>query len=71
VAREDERRSQAEVVRQMLKQVEEKLSKEDAKATLADYIRLVQLKKELEDEEPREIRVTWVEPEEKESSGES
>ena len=55
----------------MLKQVEEKLSKEDAKATLADYIRLVQLKKELEDEEPREIRVTWVEPEEKESSGES
>ena len=71
MAREDERRSQAEVVRQMLKQVEEKLSKEDAKATLADYIRLVQLKKELEDEEPREIRVTWVEPEEKESSGES
>ena len=71
MAREDERRSQAEVVRQMLKQVEEKLSKEDAKATLADYIRLVQLKNELEEEEPREIRVTWVEPAEKESSGES
>ncbi len=47
----------------MLKNVEEKLSKEDAKATLADYIRLVQLKKELEEDEPREIRVTWIERE--------
>ena len=63
MARENERRSQAEVVRQMLKNVEEKLSKEDAKATLADYIRLVQLKKELEEDEPREIRVTWIERE--------
>ena len=34
----------------------------NAKATLGDYIRLVQLHKELDDESPKEIRVTWVEP---------
>jgi hypothetical protein len=32
------------------------------KATLGDYIRLVQLQKELEEEEPGEITVTWVDP---------
>lgn len=55
-------RSQAAVVRELLAKVEEKLGGADMKATLADYIRLVQLRKELEEDEPREIRVTWVEP---------
>ena len=32
------------------------------KATLGDYIRLVQLQQELEQEEPKDIQVTWVEP---------
>jgi hypothetical protein len=39
------------------------------KASLADYIRLVQLEKELEADEPREIKVTWVDRK-KESDGE-
>ena len=65
-----EGRSQAEIVRDLLKSVEVKLGGPEVKVTLADYIRLVQLKKELDEDEPREIRVTWVEPEEKESSGE-
>jgi hypothetical protein len=42
--------------------MEAKLSGDDAKATLGDYIRLVQFEKELEEGEPREIKVTWVEP---------
>lgn len=47
----------------MLEQVASKLKENDAKATLGDYIRLVQLQKELdEDEQPREIKVTWIEP---------
>lgn len=58
-------RSQAQIVRELLAQVEEKLSGPDVKVTLGDYIRLVQLRKELDEEEPRDIRVTWVEPEEK------
>ncbi|HSP68869.1 MAG TPA: hypothetical protein VLN48_14175 [Bryobacteraceae bacterium] len=42
--------------------MEKKLGGEDVKATLADYIRLVQLQQELEEEEPKDITVTWVEP---------
>jgi hypothetical protein len=36
----------------------------DAKATVADYIRLLQLRRELEEQEdaPKEITVTWVDP---------
>jgi len=54
-------KTQAEVVAEIRKKVETKL-KTDAKATLGDYIRLVQLEKDLEDSELKEIRVTWVEP---------
>ena len=61
------KKSKAEVVQKILKRMEQKLSKEDVKATLGDYIRLVQLEKELEDEEPREIKVTWIEPAKTES----
>lgn len=50
----------AEAVGALLKKVEEQLTKEQLKPTLADYIRLRQLYRELEDEEPREIKVTWV-----------
>ena len=32
------------------------------KPTLADFLRLVQLEKEIGEEEPKEIKVTWVEP---------
>ena len=46
----------------MLEQVEKKLGT-DVKVSLGDYIRLVQLQKELEEDELREIKVTWVEPE--------
>ena len=53
---------QAGVVKKLLEKVEKKLSGDEVKATLGDYIRLVQLQKELEEEQPREIKVTWVEP---------
>jgi hypothetical protein len=53
---------QAQAVKFMLTKIEEKMSGNQMKATLGDYIRLVQLHKELDDESPKEIRVTWVEP---------
>jgi len=53
---------QAQAVRCMLTKIEEKMTGNQMKATLGDYIRLVQLHKELDDESPKEIRVTWVEP---------
>jgi hypothetical protein len=62
---ESERRRQARVVRELLGKIEEKLGQDAPKATLGDYIRLVQLRKELEADEAKEIRVTWVDPEKK------
>ena len=52
----------AQVVKNMLTQIEAKIGSDQMKATMGDYIRLVQLHKELDDEAPREIKVTWVEP---------
>lgn len=49
-------------IAKLLQRLEEKLAGETPKASLGDFIRLVQLEKELADEEtPREIKVTWVE----------
>jgi hypothetical protein len=52
-------KDQVTVIRKLLKRVEQKLSGKDVKASLGDYIRLVQLEKELDEETPREIKVTW------------
>jgi hypothetical protein len=43
--------------------VEEKMAEDAGRTTVGDYIRLVQLHKELDEEAPKEIKVTWVEPE--------
>ena len=56
---------QARAVKSMLTKIETKMQGDKMKATLGDYIRLVQLHKELDDESPKEIRVTWVEPAER------
>ena len=52
------------MVEQIIGKVEQRLGDGEIKATLGDYIRLVQLQKELEEEEPGEITVTWVDPDE-------
>ena len=54
--------SQAQVVKNMLTEMEKKMASSLTKATVGDYVRLVQLHKELDDEAPKEIKVTWVEP---------
>jgi len=56
-------KARAEAVNRILSNVEKKMSAEDLKATLGDYIRLVQLSKDMTDEPKSEIRVTWIEPE--------
>jgi hypothetical protein len=61
----------AGVITRLLKNVEKKLSGKEVKATLGDYIRLVQLQKELDEEQqPTEIKVTWVDAEETKSGSE-
>ncbi len=65
------RGDKAALVSKVIQNIEEKLEKNELKATLGDFIRLVQLEKELEEEKPREIKVTWIEPAEKESASET
>jgi hypothetical protein len=63
------KKTQAEIIATIRRNVEIKLKK-DAKATLGDYIRLLQLQKDLEDADLRELKVTWVEPTKTESESE-
>jgi hypothetical protein len=50
------------VVRKAVKKVETKMKAQDFKPTLAEFLKLVQLDKDLGGEEPKEIQVTWVDP---------
>ena len=53
-------------ITKLLIDIEKRLDLKNSKVTLADFIRLTQLERELEDEEqPREIIVTWKDPAEK------
>ncbi len=50
-------------ISKLLIDIEERLDLKNSKVTLADFIRLTQLERELEEEEqPREIIVTWKDP---------
>jgi hypothetical protein len=60
------RGSRKQRISRLLRDIEERLDFKTNKVTLADFIRLTQLERELEEEEqPREIIVTWKEPAEK------
>jgi hypothetical protein len=50
------------VLTSVITKMEEQLNEKDFKPSLADFLRLVQLEKENGEEEPKEIKVTWVEP---------
>lgn len=63
----EERTKRARFIEGLLERMEEKLA-EEAKGSLADFLRLLQFQKEFEQESPREIEVRWVEPGEEESS---
>ena len=70
----DERRhrssKRADLVAKAIESMEHKLAASDVKATFGDFIRLLQLQKELQVEQTREIKVTWIDPSEKESVSE-
>lgn len=59
--------SQAGLVDAMIDEFNEKFRSGEVKFSVADFIRLVQLRQVLDEEEPTEVRVTWVEPDETES----
>ena len=51
-----------DVLTSVVKKLEDQLTATEFKPSLADFLRLVQLEKEIGEEEPKEIKVTWVEP---------
>ena len=52
-----------EKVTKLLESMEGRLNTADGKASVADFIRLLQYERELEEEQqPREMKVTWSEP---------
>ena len=62
-AREKKSKSEPRVVlEKLLERADEELDKEDLRMTVSDLIRLLQWRKEVEqeDEQPREIEVRWV-----------
>ena len=60
--------SRRQRIAKLLADIEKRLDIDNSKVTLADFIRLTQLERELEEEEqPREIIVTWRDPAERRS----
>ncbi len=54
--------TKADFVELLLQNMQHKLHSDDSRATIGDFIRLLQLQKEIEEEQPKEITVRWVEP---------
>ncbi len=62
-AKDDDELSAAktlELVRRLVAKIEQQLGKTDAKGSIGDYIKLIQIQKELEDKRVRRIEVRWV-----------
>jgi pantothenate kinase len=57
----EQQTNRARIVRKAITSIEEKLGASEVKPTLADLVRLLQIEKELDADEPREIIVRWVE----------
>jgi hypothetical protein len=53
--------SRAEAVEKILSNVEKKLAKGSLRASLGDYIKLIQLSKEMKHEAKTQLKVTWIE----------
>lgn len=57
----------ADLIGAIIHKIENQLKDGNVKATVADYIRLLQLQKEYYGDEPRQVVVRWIEPTETES----
>ena len=69
-AQEQADASRADLVDKAIHSIEAKLGSSEVKATFADFIRLLQLQKELQIDRPQEIKVTWIDSSETESVSE-
>ena len=63
-------RSRIKQIRTLLSKIQKDFKATTPKATLADFIRLTQLERELDDQEqPEEIIIRWEEPREMQDTG--
>jgi hypothetical protein len=54
-------KTRALAVKRLLLKVEKKMAADTVKATLGDYIKLIQLSKDMTEEPKTDITVTWIE----------
>ena len=58
------------MVRKMLRLIERKVEDQEMRVSVGDFIRLVELGRELAEQAPTEIQVRWIDPEESASDAE-
>jgi len=63
VAGRTERTRIKRLVEEAIQGIEKRLLDDEAPPTIGDYLKVLQLQKEIEDDDPKEIKITWVEPE--------
>jgi hypothetical protein len=54
----------AQLLEKALTLFEKRMTEQDFKPSVGDYLKLMQMEKEFEESETKEIRVTWVDPRE-------
>ena len=54
-------KTRADVIREAIKIFEDKFIDGKIKITASEYIRLLELKQQLDGDEPREVKIRWVE----------
>jgi hypothetical protein len=56
------RRTREQLVAEVIQSIEKRI--DELKPTVGDFIRLMQMEREIEADQPKEIKVTWVDPSE-------
>ena len=54
-----------ELIEKAINGIEQRLTEKPDSLTMGDWLKVMQLQKELEEEQPEEVTVKWVEPEPK------
>jgi len=62
---EHEQDHKAKLIEMAIRKMEKKLASDEVKASIGDFIRLLQLQKDFYGDQPRQVTVTWVESIEK------
>jgi hypothetical protein len=52
----------SELLAKAMEKLEGRIESQELKPTVGDYLKLLQIEQEFEQETPKEIKVTWVEP---------